>query len=221
VALESASSVFSQRQAIFGSILIQAKTFLNWLIGALGMDLEIPTPLITTSAEPHEIHIPHTTSGHWFGCRCRRINGIRAKHAMGRSHCFGGEGRFRSVGNRKCNRLAVRMTRDLSDHVSLELGGLLAKPEQQFAPSTLFAPETQLRYRWNAGRLSAYVGGGISAALVASSFHSDWDPTLSVAGGTGVRLTDRLGVTESSGCAATSGVSPAPHRNSPSVSSGV
>jgi hypothetical protein len=39
------------------------------------------------------------------------------------------------------------------------------------------------------------VGGGAGTALVKSSFHTDWDPTLSVASGTGVRLTDRLGVT--------------------------
>ena len=88
--------------------------------------------------------------------------------------------------------IAVRSTRDLSPHVSLEFGGVFARPKQQFGPSTLFMPEAQIRYRWNAGRLSPYVGGGVGTALVKSSFHSDWDPTLSVAAGTGVRLTDRL-----------------------------
>ena len=88
--------------------------------------------------------------------------------------------------------LAVRTTLNLSSNVSLEFGGVFAKPEQQFGPSTLFMPETQLRYRWSAGRISPYVGGGLGAALVKSSFHSDWDPTLSVAAGTAVRLTDRL-----------------------------
>jgi opacity protein-like surface antigen len=91
--------------------------------------------------------------------------------------------------------LAVRTTRDLTSHVRLEFGGLFAKPEQQFGPSTLFMPEAQLQYRWGVGRFSPYVGGGVGAALVKSDFHSDWDPTLSVAVGTGVRLTDRLGVT--------------------------
>jgi hypothetical protein len=38
-------------------------------------------------------------------------------------------------------------------------------------------------------------GGGIGAALVKSDFRTDWDPTLSVAVGTGVRVTERLGVT--------------------------
>lgn len=90
--------------------------------------------------------------------------------------------------------LAVRMTRDLSDRVSLEFGGVYSKPEQQFGPSTLFMPETQLRYRWNAGIVSPYVGGGIGAAMVKSSFHTDWDPTFSVAGGALVRLTNRLSV---------------------------
>ena len=91
--------------------------------------------------------------------------------------------------------VAVRLTRDLSSSVSLEVGGLFAKPDQQFGPSSLFMPEAQIRYRWNAGRLSPYVGGGVGTALVKSAFHSDWDPTMSVAAGTGVRLTHRLRVT--------------------------
>jgi hypothetical protein len=91
--------------------------------------------------------------------------------------------------------LAVRASRTLSPAVSVEFGGLYAKPDQQFGPSTVFIPEAQLRYNWHAGRLSPFVGGGVGAALVTSSFHRDWDPTLSVAGGTGVRLTERLGLT--------------------------
>ena len=91
--------------------------------------------------------------------------------------------------------LAVRATRHVTPHVRLEFGGLFAEPEQQFGPSSLFVPEAQLQYRWDAGRLSPYVGGGVGAALVKSDFHTDWDPTLSVAVGTGVRLTGRLGLT--------------------------
>jgi opacity protein-like surface antigen len=92
--------------------------------------------------------------------------------------------------------IAVRTRRNLSSNVALELGGVFAKPEQQIVgPSTLFVPEAQLQYRWGAGRLSPYVGGGIGAALVKSDFRTDWDPTLSLAVGTGVRLTERLGVT--------------------------
>jgi hypothetical protein len=91
--------------------------------------------------------------------------------------------------------LAVRTTRDLTSNLRLEFGGLFAKPEQQFGPSTLFIPEAQLQYRWDTGRVFPYVGGGIGAALVKSDFFTNWDPTLSVAAGTGVRLTDRLGVT--------------------------
>ena len=91
--------------------------------------------------------------------------------------------------------LAVRATRDLSPRVRLEVGGLYARPEQQFGPSTLFAPEAQLQYSWNMGRLSPYVGGGLGTAMVKSDLHTDWDPTLSAAVGTGIRLTRRLGVT--------------------------
>jgi hypothetical protein len=91
--------------------------------------------------------------------------------------------------------LAIRTTRHVSSNVSLELGGLFAKPNQQFGPSTLFMPEAQVRYGWNAGRVSPYIGAGLGAALVKSSFHTDWDPTLSLAAGTRVWLTDRLGLT--------------------------
>jgi hypothetical protein len=89
--------------------------------------------------------------------------------------------------------LTVRATRDLSSNVSLEFGGSFARPDQQFVGrSTLFMPEAQLRYRWNVGRVSPHVGGGLGAAMVKSPFHTDWDPTLSVAAGTSVRLTERL-----------------------------
>jgi hypothetical protein len=91
--------------------------------------------------------------------------------------------------------LAVRTTRNISSSVKLEIGALYAKPEQQFGPSTLFAPEAQLQYHWKAGRLAPYVGGGIGAALVRSDFHSNWDPTLSVAAGTGLKLTERVALT--------------------------
>jgi hypothetical protein len=90
--------------------------------------------------------------------------------------------------------LAVRTRRDLSSNLRLELGGIFAKPEQQFGPSTLFIPEAQLQYRWQAARLSPYVGGGIGASRVTSDFHTNWDPTLSIAVGTSMRLTKRVDV---------------------------
>jgi hypothetical protein len=91
--------------------------------------------------------------------------------------------------------LALRTTRDVSANVSLEFGGVFAKPNQQFGPSTLFMPDAHVRYRWNAGRLSPYIGGGVGAALVHSSFNTDWDPTLSLAAGTGVRVSERFALT--------------------------
>ena len=56
-------------------------------------------------------------------------------------------------------------------------------------------PEVLLHYTWNAGRVSPYAGGGIGTALRTAGFFSDWDPTLSVAGGAAVKLTDRLSLT--------------------------
>ena len=86
---------------------------------------------------------------------------------------------------------AIRTTRELSPHVALEFGGVFARAELQAGPSPLFMPEAHVRYRWNVGRLSPYVSGGMGAAWK-SSARSDWDPTMSIAGGTGVRLTDQV-----------------------------
>ena len=91
--------------------------------------------------------------------------------------------------------LSVRAVRDLFSNVSLEVGGSYAKPSQQFGSSTLFMPEVHVHYNWTAGRVSPYAGGGIGTALRTAPFLTDWDPTLSVAGGAGVRLTDRLSLT--------------------------
>ena len=79
-----------------------------------------------------------------------------------------GENRLRLVRHGSAAALAVRTTRTLTSNVRVEFGALFAKPEQQFGPSTLFVPEAQLQYRWNLGRVSPYVGGGIGAALVRS-----------------------------------------------------
>ena len=91
--------------------------------------------------------------------------------------------------------LAVRTSRELFPNIRLEFGGTFARPDQQFGPSTLFAPEAQLQYHWTTGRFEPYAGGGLGAALVTSDFQDDWDPTLSMAVGTTVRLTERVGVT--------------------------
>jgi hypothetical protein len=85
-------------------------------------------------------------------------------------------------------------SRELTRHVVLETRGLLAWPDETFGRSTLFIPEAQLQYRWNIARFTPFVGGGGGFARRSSPFHSDWDTTLSVAGGTGIRLTDRVGV---------------------------
>jgi hypothetical protein len=91
--------------------------------------------------------------------------------------------------------LAVRAARPVYGNVMVEVRGLFARPEQQSGPSTFFAPEAQLQYRWNVARFSPYVGGGAGLAATASPLRTDWDPTLSVAVGTGVRLNDRLDLT--------------------------
>ena len=90
--------------------------------------------------------------------------------------------------------LVLRASRDLSSHLVLETRGLFAWPDQQSGRSTLFIPEAQLQYRWNLARFSPFVGGGGGFARVSSPLRTDWDATLSIAGGTGIRLTDRVGL---------------------------
>ena len=94
--------------------------------------------------------------------------------------------------------VAVRAKRPLTPGVVLELGGTFARPCQQFqdckatGPATLFAPEAQLQYHWGLGRFEPYVGAGLGASALRSSLRTDWEPTLSFAGGTAVGLTDQL-----------------------------
>jgi outer membrane protein W len=108
---------------------------------------------------------------------------------------------FDLSGTGETNGLAVRATRPFTPHVVLELRSLFARPCQQFqdckdvGPATLFAPEAQLQYHWTLGRMEPYVGAGLGISALRSSLQTDWDPTMSFAVGTGVRLTDQLGLT--------------------------
>ena len=90
--------------------------------------------------------------------------------------------------------VAVRAFRHITPHVGVEVRGLLARPELQSGPAALCAPDVQLQYRWQIGRLSPYVGGGVGFAAIKkqSPFRTDWDTTTSVGGGTTLRLTDRV-----------------------------
>ena len=90
---------------------------------------------------------------------------------------------------------APRVTFPLTDALALEGGVLFAKPELQFGPSTIVAPEVQLQYNWRAGRFRPYAGGGIGTLVKTRPLiGNDWDLTLSAAGGTRVELTDRVGI---------------------------
>ena len=113
---------------------------------------------------------------------------------------------FDLSGTGKANAVIVRATRQLSTHVALEFGGLYSRycgdqtngkcdAIQLRGSTSMFMPEAQLQYRWNAGRLSPYVGGGMGVARVKSALLTTWDATFSAAVGTSVALTDRLGIT--------------------------
>lgn len=108
---------------------------------------------------------------------------------------------FDLSGTGQTNGVAVRATRSFTPHVVLELRSLFARPCQQFqdcremGPATLFAPEAQLQYHWALGRIEPYVGAGLGTSALHSSLGTDWEPTMSFAVGSGVRLTDQLGLT--------------------------
>lgn len=104
--------------------------------------------------------------------------------------------------------VAVRAKRHFSPHLALEVGGVFARycgyrsvsggeclPSQQEGTTSLFMPEAQLQYRWNMGRVSPYVGGGMGLSRRGGLNTSRWDPTFSAAVGSAVYLTDRLGIT--------------------------
>ena len=106
---------------------------------------------------------------------------------------LGSLGDFDGVG--QTNALVVRATRALGPHVDLEVRGMFAHPREQFGSGWLVMPEAQVQYHWRAGRLEPYVGAGLGAASVRSQGLSDWDPTVSAAVGTAVRVTERLALT--------------------------
>lgn len=90
---------------------------------------------------------------------------------------------------------AVRATRALTNHVAVEAGASFATPEQQFGPSTFLAPEVQLQYHWQLGRVRPYAGGGIGLAHERANLaDNDTDFTWSGAGGLRVDLTDRAAI---------------------------
>ena len=104
--------------------------------------------------------------------------------------------------------VAVRAKRFLSPHLALEIGGAYARycgyrsvtggeclPSRQDGTTSLFMPEVQLQYRWNMGRVSPYVGGGMGLSRRGGQNFSRWDPTFSTAVGAAVYVTDRLGLT--------------------------
>lgn len=109
-------------------------------------------------------------------------------------------------GTGKAYGVAVRTKRHLTSHLSLEMGGMFARycgdqtlgkcdEIQRRGTTTLFMPEAQLQYRWNLGRVSPYVGGGVGVARRGLLDRSLWDATFSASVGTAVYVTDRLGIT--------------------------
>ena len=101
---------------------------------------------------------------------------------------------FDLSGTGQATGVAVRMTREMTRHLVLEARGLFTQPTQQFDSSTVVIPEGQLHYRWHKARWTPFAGAGLGAAAVRSDVGTDWDATVAFSGGTGFRLTDRVGM---------------------------
>lgn len=72
---------------------------------------------------------------------------------------------------------------------------LVAKPDQQFGPSTLIAPDAQLQYHFRAGRFTPYLGAGVGFIRESADvIETDWTQTVSFSGGSRVSLNDRVGL---------------------------
>lgn len=77
-----------------------------------------------------------------------------------------------------------RGTRALTDHVALEAGVSVARPQQRFDRVNFLTPEVQLQYFWRAGRFRPYGGGGIGFAYRDSDLYdARMNLTLAAAGG--------------------------------------
>jgi hypothetical protein len=89
---------------------------------------------------------------------------------------------------------AVRGERWLTDRLSVEFGSLLARPTEDFATTTLLAPEALVRYAFTDGRFAPYVGGGGGFVMRHTDRDTAWDPSMTGAAGLRVRLTDETSI---------------------------
>jgi len=86
---------------------------------------------------------------------------------------------------------AVRGTRALTDHVALEAGVSIARPQQTSDRVHFIAPEAQLQYFWKAGRVRPYAGGGVGFTYRDSDVYvARVNLGLSTSGGARIDLTN-------------------------------
>ena len=89
---------------------------------------------------------------------------------------------------------SVRGERFFTDRLSLEVGSLLAQPTEDFATTTLLAPEALVRYTFADGRLAPYVAGGGGFVMRHVEGQTAWDPSMAGAAGLRVRLSDETSI---------------------------
>ena len=89
---------------------------------------------------------------------------------------------------------SVRGERTFTDRLSLEVGSLLARPTEDFATTTLLAPEALVRYTFTDRRFAPYAAGGGGFVMRHVDGQTAWDPSMAGAAGLRVRLSDETSV---------------------------
>jgi hypothetical protein len=89
----------------------------------------------------------------------------------------------------------VRGTRALTDHLAVEAGVSIARPQQTFDRVHFIAPEAQLQYFWKVGRVRPYAGGGVGFVYRDSDlYNAKVNLALSTSGGARIDLSNTAAV---------------------------
>jgi hypothetical protein len=89
---------------------------------------------------------------------------------------------------------AARLTRPLTGTLGLNVGVLVARPNEDSGRSTLVVPEAHLHYHWRAGAVRPYAGGGIGWALLFGGGDSRSNLSLAAAAGARVELPGQVAI---------------------------
>ena len=88
----------------------------------------------------------------------------------------------------------LRVTKGLTQRLSLEFGATVARPSETFGRTTFATPEVRAVYAWRLGRVSPFVAGGGGFSVRRSAFpliQDKWQSTLTAGGGARFHFNER------------------------------